>query len=87
MSIKDVLQLNDGIEELEVSFDPSTLETKIGKMTLSKDDLIALTAFWDNAITAKSIQESKENSVVSKILKKIGGEDSLFRKGMSVNWI
>lgn len=87
MSIKDILQLNDGIEELEISFDSSTLETKIGKMTLSKSDLIALTAFLDDAITAKSMQESKENSVVSKILKKIGGEESAHRKGMSVYWI
>lgn len=75
MTIKEILRLNDGKEELEISFDPLTMETRIGNIELSKDDLMKLVAFFDNAISAKSSKEHKDNNVINKIIKKIGGED------------
>ena len=76
MKIEDILLFSDGNQELEVTFDPLTLETTIGNLKMSKDDLIRLTSFLDSAINAKIIKEKKNNSVITKILNKIGREEA-----------
>lgn len=75
MTIKEVLRLNDGNEELEITFDPVTMETKVGNIELSKDDLVKLADFLEDSINAKVQKESKENSVITKIIRRIGGEE------------
>lgn len=75
MTIKEILRLNDGKEELEMTFDPTTMETKIGNIELSKSDLMKLAVFFENAISAKTFKDHKDNSVITKIIKKIGGEE------------
>lgn len=77
MTIKEILRLNDGKEELEITFDPTSMETKIGNIELSKDDLMKLVAFFENAISAKSSREHKDNNMINKIIKKIGGEEDV----------
>lgn len=87
MIIEDILRISDEKGELDIVFNPSTFEAKIGNIKLSKEDLVKVTDFLDNAIKAKSLKESKENSVISKLFRKKNRENTILDGDVAINWV
>ena len=87
MIIEDILRISDEKGELDIVFNPSTFEAKIGNIKLSKEDMVKVTDFLDNAIRAKSLKESKENSVISKLFRKKNRENTILDGDVAINWV